>query len=133
MRREGARLQDSDAIDNPFAGIETHFLSNGLKVWYKRTPDEPDIYVSVIVPYGSDSDFRGKEQIAHFVEHMLFSDHMGRTEEEIKREIDRLRGSLTSALDLRGMLDPTREPPAPPPPAERRSPDPEVGKGDPPS
>jgi Sec-independent protein translocase protein TatA len=52
---------------------------------------------------------------------------------EMKREIDRLRGSLTSALDLRGMLDPTREPPAPPPPAERRSPDPETGQGDPPS
>jgi len=47
---------------------------------------------------------------------------------EIKREIDRMRGSLTSALDLRGMLDPTREPPTPPPPAERRSPDPVAGK-----
>ena len=41
---------------------------------------------------------------------------------EMKRELDRVRGSLTSALDLRGMLDPTREPP-PPPRTERRSSD----------
>ena len=31
---------------------------------------------------------------------------------ELKRELDRMRGSVTSALDLRGMLDPTREPPS---------------------
>jgi Sec-independent protein translocase protein TatA len=48
---------------------------------------------------------------------------------EMKREIDRMRGSLTSALDLRGMLDPTREPPSPPPRAERRSSDPGGGEG----
>ena len=49
---------------------------------------------------------------------------------EMKREIDRLRGSLTSALDVRGMLDPTREPPSPPR-EERRRPDPEApGGGD---
>jgi len=33
---------------------------------------------------------------------------------ELKRELDRVRGSLTSALDLRRWLDPTREPPSPP-------------------
>ena len=43
---------------------------------------------------------------------------------EIKREIDRMRGSLTSALDFRGMLDSTREPHA-----ERRSSDPDAGEG----
>ncbi len=80
-------------MDNPFAGFETHFLSNGLKVWYQRMPDEPDVYVSVIVPYGRDSDFHGKEQVAHFLEHMLFSDHLGRTEEEIRREIEDRGGS----------------------------------------
>ena len=42
---------------------------------------------------------------------------------EMKRELDRMRGSLTSALDLREMLEPTREPPPPAPHAERRSSD----------
>jgi Sec-independent protein translocase protein TatA len=46
---------------------------------------------------------------------------------EMKRELDRVRGSLTSALDLRGMLDPTREPP-PPPRTEQRSSDPSDGE-----
>ena len=40
---------------------------------------------------------------------------------EMKRELDRMRGSLTSALDLRGMLDPTRDPPTPPRRAEPQS------------
>jgi Sec-independent protein translocase protein TatA len=48
---------------------------------------------------------------------------------EVKREVDRMRGSLTSALDLRRMLDPTREPPSPPPGEERRSSDPGNGEG----
>jgi Sec-independent protein translocase protein TatA len=39
---------------------------------------------------------------------------------EVKRQLDRMHGSLTSALDIRGMLDPTREPP-PPSRDERRS------------
>jgi Sec-independent protein translocase protein TatA len=48
---------------------------------------------------------------------------------EIKREIDRMRGSLISALDFRGMLDSTRESPSDPPHAERRSSDPDAGEG----
>lgn len=40
---------------------------------------------------------------------------------EMKRELDRMRGSLSSALDLRGILDPTRDPPPPPPRAERQA------------
>ena len=47
---------------------------------------------------------------------------------EVKRELDRMRGSLTSALDFRGMLDPTRETPARPR-DERRPPDPEAPEG----
>jgi Sec-independent protein translocase protein TatA len=49
---------------------------------------------------------------------------------EVKRELDRMRGSLTSALDFRGILDPTRETPSPPR-DERRPSDPEApGGGD---
>jgi len=48
---------------------------------------------------------------------------------EIKREMDRLRGSLTSLLDPRGMLNPTREAPPAPPRTERQSSDPNAGEG----
>jgi len=77
---------------NPFSGFETHFLSNGLKVWYKRLPDATNVSVSVGVPYGWDADPSGKEELAHLTEHMLFSDHDGKTEQEIKEAIEGIGG-----------------------------------------
>ena len=74
--------------DNPFSAFETHFLSNGMKVWFKNMPDAPNVAVSIVVPVGQDQDPMGMEEMAHFLEHMQFSDHMGRTTEEIKKEVD---------------------------------------------
>ncbi|MCH7562352.1 MAG: insulinase family protein [Gemmatimonadetes bacterium] len=88
-----AALQDSTPTVlgqgvNPFGGFETHFLDNGLKIWYRHVPGAPNVSVSVGVPYGWDRDLEGKEELAHFTEHMLFSDHDGRTESEIKEAIE---------------------------------------------
>ena len=91
-------IHDPAAEPNPFADFETRFLANGLKVWYKRLPDDPVVSVSVTLPFGRDSDPRGKEQLAHFTEHMLFSDHLGRSEEEIKREIEVLGGVYNASV-----------------------------------
>ena len=77
---------------NPFAGFETHYLSNGVKVWFKQLPGVPNVSVSAGVPVGSDADPPGKEQLAHFTEHMLFADHDGRTEQEIKDAVEGLGG-----------------------------------------
>ncbi len=76
------------APGSPFAGFETHFLANGVRVWYRYFPEAPDVSVSVTVPFGHDQDPVGREETAHFLEHVLFSDHDGRTEEEIKDEIE---------------------------------------------
>jgi len=38
-------------------------------------------------------DPRGKEETAHFLEHMLFGDHRSLTELEIKEQVDSLGGS----------------------------------------
>ena len=83
---------EGGTTENPFAGFETHFLSNGLKVWLKRVPDAPNVSVSIAVPFGSHSDPRGKEGLAHFTEHMLFSDHEGRSEQEVKNALEGLGG-----------------------------------------
>lgn len=80
--------QAVDSLDNPFSGFETHYLANGLKVWFKRLPGAPNVSVSVALPYGSDQDPPGKEEVAHLTEHMLFTDHRGRTEQEVKEEIE---------------------------------------------
>ena len=55
-----------DQAVNPFAGFETHYLDNGLKVWLKVFPGLPNVSVTMLVPYGSDRDPPGKEQLAHF-------------------------------------------------------------------
>lgn len=79
-------------LSNPFAGFETVRLSNGVKVWFKRLPGAPNVSVSAGVAVGSDADPPGKEQLAHFTEHMLFSDHDGRTEQEIKNAVEGIGG-----------------------------------------
>ena len=87
-----AAQEDAQPGLNPFAGFETHHLANGVKVWFKRLEGAPNVAVSVGVPVGSDADPPGREQLAHFTEHMLFSDHAGRTEQEIKDAVERLGG-----------------------------------------
>jgi len=87
---------DSQAVANPFAGFETHRLANGLKVWYKHLPSDPVVSISLALPVGSDRDPPGKEQLAHFTEHMLFSDQPGRSEEDIRRAIEE-RGGVYNA------------------------------------
>ena len=61
-----------DSARNPFAGFETRILANGLKVWFNHRSGFRDVSVSLIVPYGSDQDPRGKEQLAHFTEHIVW-------------------------------------------------------------
>ena len=77
---------------NPFAGFETHYLSNGLKVWFKQLPEAPNVSISVGVPFGWDDDPRGKEELAHLTEHILFTDHEGQTEREIADAIEGVGG-----------------------------------------
>ncbi|MBN8722798.1 MAG: insulinase family protein [Acidobacteria bacterium] len=85
-------LAQQETDENPFANFETIILPNGLKIWYKYLPNDTNVSISVNIPYGSDQDPIGKEELAHFTEHMLFSDHLGRTEEQIKKEIEDLGG-----------------------------------------
>ena len=84
---------DSRAAPNPFGGFETIILPNGLRVWFKSVPQYPNFAITISIPYGADNDTPGLEELAHFTEHMPFSGHMGRTEQEIKAEINDLGGS----------------------------------------
>ena len=61
--------------DNPFAGFETWTLPNGLKVWYKRMPGQPNAVsqcsspaaaqlvagMTIAASKGSSSDLRNGE------------------------------------------------------------------------
>ena len=88
-----APAQQPQPPRDAFAGFKTVVLPNGLKVWFKRLPGDPTVSVSVSVAAGSDQDPPGLEQLAHFTEHMLFSDQLGRTEAQIKHEVDERGGS----------------------------------------
>jgi len=93
-----ASAQDGSQDEPPsmisvFDESYTHRLSNGMRVWIQRIPDAANVAVSVTLPYGRDSDPIGREQLAHFIEHMLFKGHMGRSELEIKREVSDRGGS----------------------------------------
>ena len=93
-----AVAQDSMPPPSSFADFETVYLANGLKLWYKRLPQDPVVSISIALPYGSDRDPAGKEQLAHFTEHMQFADQPGRSEEEIKREIEELGGVYNASV-----------------------------------
>ena len=55
-------------------------------------PGAPNVSVSVAVPFGSHSDPRGEEGLAHFTEPMLFPDHAGPSEQEVRDAIEGLGG-----------------------------------------
>ena len=81
---------------DPFAGFETHYLSNGVKVWFKQRPGSPDVHVGAGVPVGAYAAPTDKADLAHFVEHMLLTDRDGRTEVEIRADIERRGGSVVA-------------------------------------
>jgi predicted Zn-dependent peptidase len=72
---------------NPFGLFESFRLPNGLKVWYGHMQGATLTSMAVMVPYGRDQDPPGKEQAAHFLEHVLLSDRGGRSESELVREL----------------------------------------------
>lgn len=82
----------SPSTANPFSGFETHYLSNGVKVWFKHLEGASEVAVSSGVPVGRDADPPGRAQLSHFLEHMQFTDQGGRTEQQIREAIERFGG-----------------------------------------
>jgi zinc protease len=78
---------------NPFEVFESFRLPNGLRVWYGYLPGSTVTSLGVHVPVGRDHDPGGREQTAHFLEHVLFSDRHGRAEAELSRELTSRGGS----------------------------------------
>jgi predicted Zn-dependent peptidase len=93
----GAQEPRVSDTGNPFAGFETLTLGNGMRLWLRILPGAADVSVGVSVPYGWDMDPEGKEELAHFTEHMLFSDHRGVPEQEINDQVES-RGGRRNGL-----------------------------------
>lgn len=81
---------------NAFEGIEARTLPNGLTVWVRPFTSESSVEITLIVAGGSSLDPVGKEELAHFVEHLVFGDRPGVSEEALNREIESLGGKITA-------------------------------------
>jgi len=62
--------------------VETHYLSNGLKVILAESHDQPKIYGSVIVHAGAKNEDLKATGVAHYFEHIMFkgTDRIGTTD-----------------------------------------------------
>lgn len=85
-----------------FQGIETWSYPSGLRVHFKSAPQSANVYITAMLPVGSRHDPQGREGLAHLVEHLVFTDHRGKTEAEIKQAVAE-RGGRTNATTSRYM------------------------------
>ncbi|MBK6306031.1 MAG: insulinase family protein [Gemmatimonadetes bacterium] len=79
-----------------FAGVEARTLPNGLKVWMKAFAGEATAEVTLIVAGGSSLDPVGREELAHFVEHLVFGDRPGLTERGLNAQVESLGGKISA-------------------------------------
>lgn len=84
------------AATSPLALRASRTLANGLRAHVVHLPSAATMAILVTVPVGSAQDPPGLGTLAHFAEHLQFSDHRGRTTAEIEREIA-VRGGRTNA------------------------------------
>ena len=95
--------QESPDIErfNPLGDFEHHVLENGMRVWIKPWPGAGVVHVSMGVPVGGDQDPEGKEGLAHYLEHVVFTAVPGKTEAEFKDEVDSRGGSRNGSTTRR--------------------------------
>ncbi|MCW8194488.1 insulinase family protein [Proteobacteria bacterium 005FR1] len=105
---EAGERGSASILPNNFKGVETWDYPSGLRVFFKSMPHVPNVYISALLPVGSSADPPGREGLAHFVEHMVFTDHLGKSEEEIKQSVlDRggRKNGITSRYNTRYYVD----------------------------
>ncbi len=78
------------------AAVSTRRLDNGLLVWHHQVPGDETVRVVLVVAGGSSLDPRGKEELAHFVEHVVFGDRPGLTERELNQQIESRGGRIAA-------------------------------------
>ena len=72
--------------------FENFQTTQGLRVWLVPLPDSHTVNVVLHIPVGGTQDPKGREGLAHFVEHMLFTDNDGRDELEFFKELEKKGG-----------------------------------------
>lgn len=75
--------------------IETHTLSNGLRVIHRPFPSEIS-YCGIAVNAGTRDEYPDEYGMAHFVEHMLFKGTKGRKAHHISNRMESVGGELNA-------------------------------------
>ena len=85
--------------------VETHYLSNGLKVIMVEEHSQPKIYGAVMVHAGSKNEDTAATGVAHYFEHIMFkgTDRIGTTDWEKEKPI------LDSISDLYDQIQATHD------------------------
>jgi predicted Zn-dependent peptidase len=92
-----APLRAQAPLPDPFADVRHWQLANGLTLWVKPVAGAATTSISLAIPYGSDRDPPGHEELAHLVEHALFAGDSARTDEQITRDISDRGGSFNAS------------------------------------
>ncbi|MFN8666077.1 MAG: insulinase family protein [Gemmatimonadaceae bacterium] len=71
-------------------------LANGLKVWVHPVANDATADVMLMVAGGASLDPLGKEELAHFAEHVAFGDRPGLTEQALNAEMESLGGRIVA-------------------------------------
>lgn len=85
--------------------VETHYLSNGLKVIMVEEHSQPKIYGAVMVHAGSKNEDTAATGVAHYFEHIMFkgTDRIGTTNWEKEKPI------LENISDIYDMIQQTKD------------------------
>lgn len=75
--------------------VQTHTLSNGLRIIHRSFPSEIS-YCGVAVNTGTRDEFPGEQGMAHFVEHMLFKGTEKRRAHHIVNRMENVGGELNA-------------------------------------
>ncbi len=75
--------------------VQTHTLSNGLRIIHRQFPSEIS-YCGVVVNTGTRDEYPGEYGMAHLVEHMLFKGTQKRKAHHIANRMESVGGELNA-------------------------------------
>ena len=75
---------------------EVHYLPNGLCVLYVHHPDSPVAHCGLLIKAGTRDEEKGKEGLAHFIEHSLFKGTTHRKSYHILNRLEVVGGELNA-------------------------------------
>lgn len=78
------------------APLETHELSNGIRILHRQVPYTPVVHCGIIADVGSRDELPNEQGMAHFIEHMIFKGTQKRKTFHILNYLESVGGDLNA-------------------------------------